>query len=179
MTLHGDQRALAIGFAHAAHHGQYDRDGELHIRHVQRVVIGVNRRRTEPEAYGGRSYYTFARLGGVADEVQAVAWLHDVIEDTHVEPEYLRSAGFSPLVIEAVRLLTRPQDGTSYLDYVAAIADAETIGPAAEMARMVKQADLADNLARSIEEGNPGIIRRYGTAMALITGAIERREEQP
>jgi hypothetical protein len=152
MTSEATERAR--GFAHAAHFGQNDRDGRPHIEHVARVVEGV-------EAFT-------AVLGQTYHEQAQAAWLHDVVEDSSVTFEALGSL-FKPVVIKAVRLLTRPEyDGMSgtYMDYVLRIADAG--GVEGEIARRVKQADLNDNIRRCEAEGNDRLARRYGHALGII-----------
>ena len=72
------------------------------------------------------------------EEEICAALLHDTIEDAFVTPEALHAAGFPESVVEAVRLLTRPQ-GMPYLTYIAALR-------ANPIARRVKTADLRHNL---------------------------------
>jgi (p)ppGpp synthase/HD superfamily hydrolase len=66
------------------------------------------------------------------------AILHDVVEDTDVSHADLRKEGFSPVVLEAIKLLTH-EDEVPYMDYVARVA-------AHPVARSVKLADLEDNM---------------------------------
>ena len=65
------------------------------------------------------------------------ALLHDVIEDAGVTPEYLITAGISPEVVEAVKLLTHDKS-VDYFDYVRHLKP----NP---IARAVKLADLRHN----------------------------------
>lgn len=76
------QKALKI--AKEAHEGQTDKAGSPYIEHVLRVVDSVQ-----------------------GDERKIAAALHDVIEDTHITVEYLKSEGFSESVINAVLALTK------------------------------------------------------------------------
>ena len=69
------------------------------------------------------------------------AVLHDVLEDTPVTVDELRAEGLPDDVIDAVIVLTR-RDGTSYEDYIERVA----LNP---IARDVKAADIADNLANN------------------------------
>jgi (p)ppGpp synthase/HD superfamily hydrolase len=73
--------------------------------------------------------------------VQAAAVLHDVLEDTDVTVGELIAAGLSIEVVDAVVALTH-RPGQSYERYVEQVA-CDTI------ARAVKLADLADNLANN------------------------------
>jgi hypothetical protein len=104
----------AVQLAAAAHAGQVDKEGQPYLLHVLRVALAVS----TPDA----------RIAAV---------LHDTVEDTTVTFEQLKAEGFSAAVLEAVRVLTRP-NGTSYADYVVGVK-----GNA--VARQVKLADLADN----------------------------------
>lgn len=75
---------LAMELATQAHRGQLDKAGQPYINHPRRVA----------ETCTG-------------DLAKAVAWLHDVIEDTPVSADDLREAGFSAAIVQAVELLTR------------------------------------------------------------------------
>ena len=67
-----------------------------------------------------------------------VALLHDTIEDTGVTADYLREEGFTEEIVEAVLAVTR-REGEEYNDYVRRAAQNE-------LGRMVKRADLEDNM---------------------------------
>ena len=75
-----------------------------------------------------------------------MAALHDVLEDSDLTAEDLKAAGLSEVELEAVKLLTRSDD-EPYEEYIERIATAE--GEAGRLARMVKVADLRDNLSRA------------------------------
>jgi (p)ppGpp synthase/HD superfamily hydrolase len=101
--------------------------------------------------------------------VQAAAVLHDVLEDTEVTVEQLGAVGLPIDVVDAVVALThRPEQ--SYERYVEQVAcDA--------IARQVKLADLADNLAnnRRLPE-TPDVlarIERYERAVRRLRAAGE------
>jgi (p)ppGpp synthase/HD superfamily hydrolase len=106
----------ALRVARQAHAGQVDKGGSPYLGHVMRVAATV--------AQGG-------------DELQAVALLHDVVEDTDVTLDQLARQGFPTPVIEAVDALTK-RDGEEYGDYLDRVC-------ANEWARLVKLADLKDN----------------------------------
>jgi (p)ppGpp synthase/HD superfamily hydrolase len=72
---------------------------------------------------------------------KTAAILHDVLEDTSVRPDQLRSQEFPDEVYDAVLALTRAPD-EPYERYVERVADNE-------LATAVKLADLADNLANN------------------------------
>ncbi|MBV9469825.1 MAG: bifunctional (p)ppGpp synthetase/guanosine-3',5'-bis(diphosphate) 3'-pyrophosphohydrolase [Abitibacteriaceae bacterium] len=105
----------AIALATVAHRGQVDKAGAEYIEHPLRVMHSVQ-----------------------GEEVQIVAVLHDVIEDTPVTLEALRQAGYSPAIIEAVELLTR-REQDSYEAFIERVANNPLV-------RQVKIADLQDNL---------------------------------
>jgi predicted chitinase len=67
------------------------------------------------------------------------AFLHDVVEDTHVGLDELRKLDFDPKVIEAVALLTKDKS-LSYSDNIKRI-----IASGNELAQMVKYADNYEN----------------------------------
>jgi (p)ppGpp synthase/HD superfamily hydrolase len=84
---------------------------------------------------------------------QMVAVLHDVLEDTAVTVEKLREIGLPEEVVTAVLALTHSAAST-YEDYVEQVAR----NP---LARVVKLADLADNLANNRRlDGAPEVVAR-------------------
>ena len=108
----------AFGIARKAHEGQFDKSGKPYIEHPKRVAEGVH-----------------------GEAAKAVAYLHDVIEDTDVELEDLRKAGIPEEVIVAVEAMTH-RDGEDYFDYIERLKK----NP---LAREVKQADLNHNMDMS------------------------------
>jgi hypothetical protein len=112
--------ATARNIAHYSHVGQGDRFGEPLIEHVERVAAAVPER------------------------ARAVAYLHDVVEHTDTGFDEMISQGLTPLQFSALELLTR-SPSESFELYVLRIAHAA--GPAGEVARTVKLADLDDHLA--------------------------------
>lgn len=108
-------RAIAI----RAHHGQVDKCGEPYITHPERVAAGVR-----------------ADLRHDAD-AEAVAWLHDVVEDTDVTLDDLRFERFPRRVVDAVDAITK-RKGESFADYYERVK-------ANPLALVVKWHDVADN----------------------------------
>ncbi|HEU7780044.1 TPA: GTP pyrophosphokinase [Streptococcus pneumoniae] len=108
------QAIKAHEVAKKAHLGQIDRAGIDYIKHPETVASFV-----------------------ATDEEKAVAYLHDVIEDTSLTLLDLKKEGFSKNIIEAVDILTKKkgQDYQSYLNLV----------KTNELARVVKLADLRHN----------------------------------
>jgi (p)ppGpp synthase/HD superfamily hydrolase len=121
-AMEEDTAALerAIQLACTAHRGQVypSPEGEPFVFHPLRVMLA---------------------LRGTARQMVAV--LHDVLEDTPLGPEELRSEGLPGEVIEAIIVLTR-YEGTSYEEYIERVAR----NP---IARAVKVADIVDNLANN------------------------------
>lgn len=107
------ERAIAI--AAKAHAGQTDKAGQPYILHPLRVML---------------------RMSGELERI--VAGLHDVVEDTHVPIDQLKIEGFSPIVLDAVRALTKLPGETRLQAARRAAAD--------PLARAVKLADNAENM---------------------------------
>jgi hypothetical protein len=137
MLTADEARELAV----LAHDGQVDRDGSLHIDHVARV----------------------ADVAGSTEAFQRVAWLHDVIEDTDLDPERLRRR-LPETEWQALCLLTH-DDAVPYDDYIDTIIRADGDGGA--LARAVKESDLLDNLQRCCA-ARDGAVGRYGAALARL-----------
>lgn len=119
-----------------AHAGQFRRDGVTPYSEHPRAVA--------------------ARVAG--DPVaEAVAWLHDVLEDTAVTADALCEQGVPDAVIASVRRLTR-DPAVDYETYLAAIK-------ADPVARRVKIADMEANLADSPTEKQ---IEKYRRGLRLL-----------
>ena len=108
------QSERAYEIAKKAHLGQVDKAGEDYIKHPEKVASFVE-----------------------TDEEKAVAYLHDVIEDTELTLEDLYEYGFSKEVIEAVDIITKKK-GENYQSYLNSVKKNE-------LARVVKLADLRHN----------------------------------
>lgn len=127
--LIGEAQRLATN----AHAGVFDKGKRPYIAHPARVAARV-------QAYGP-SYV-------------AVAWLHDVVEDTKMTLEALRKHGFPDDVVAGVEAMTK-RTGEEHPDAVArACLD--------DIACVVKAADVADN-------GDP--------ARLVLIGDVAKREE--
>lgn len=115
-SLIDQARAVAV----EAHTGQTDKAGAPYINHPQRVAIRVCQ---------------YAPTGGT-EAAQAVAWLHDVVEDSSITLQDL-ALTFPPEIVAAVDAIThRPHEPRE--DYYRRVA-------ANDLARAVKLADLEDN----------------------------------
>ena len=142
----------ALQTALKAHGGQTDRSGRQSISHVLRVMSRVD----DPTA-------------------KIVAVLHDVVEDSELSLDDLRSQGFSPEVVDAVDALTR-RGGESYVD----LLRRAKVNP---LAHSVKLADLADHLDvkhvyfdDSDKEKHTHRIRRYVRAALYLRGDISDQD---
>lgn len=87
------------------------------------------------------------------------AYLHDSVEDGHTTFEGLEDAGVKTMVVNAVRILTRPVD-MSYEDYI------ERIVGDYPVARIVKLADLICNLTSG---PTPDQVIKYTNALKILT----------
>jgi len=131
---------LAESIARKAHEGQFRRDGVTpYITHPTRVVERLKKQ-------------------GITDEMTlAVAWLHDVLEDTEVEVEELKYNRIPLSVIDSVDVLTK-RDEQSYEEYLHWIKrDC--------FARTVKIADILDNLSDAPTEKQ---IVKYAKALLYL-----------
>jgi (p)ppGpp synthase/HD superfamily hydrolase len=127
--------------ARRAHAGQFRRDGLTpYIIHPAGVVAKV----------------------GDCETRRAVAWLHDVLEDTAETPASLAAAGMPSEVIDAVLCLTR-QPEVSYDDYLTGVCR----NP---VARAVKVADMLHNLS---DHPSTKQIRKYAAALLQL---VEKEE---
>ena len=106
----------AVRRALEAHAGQKEENDRPYLLHPLRLMLRMD---TEQE--------------------MAAAVLHDVVEDTDISLEDLRSEGFPEAVVSSVALLTHDKKKVSYRAYIERIA-------ADPVARKVKLADLEDNL---------------------------------
>lgn len=89
----------AILIATQAHDGQLDKAGKPYILHPLTVM---HKLKTQDE------------------ELQAIAVLHDVIEDTSVTADDLLNAGLSGRIVVAVECLTK-REGQSLVEYKQAV----------------------------------------------------------
>lgn len=136
------QEDIARAIAEKAHAGQTDKAGRPYIGHPAHVAASVR-----------------------GSKAKAVAWLHDVVEDTDTTFEDLAAAGIDEEVIAALRLLTHDA-AVPYLDYVAKLKGNE-------LARTVKLADLAHNsdLSRlsEVTDADRERLEKYRKAIAILS----------
>ena len=132
------QSEKAYEIAKKAHLGQVDKAGEDYIKHPEKVASFVS-----------------------SDEEKAVAYLHDVIEDTELTLEDLREYGFSEEVLKAVDVITKKK-GQDYQTYLNSAKENK-------LARVVKLADLRHNsdLTRLINITEKDVERREKYQQAI------------
>lgn len=135
------EQALAI--AVKAHSGQTDKIGEPYILHPLRIMLRMD-----------------------SESERIVAILHDVVEDSPVNLNDLRKAGFSRKVVDAVDHLTRRKH-EPYQAYVMRASQTP-------LSRKVKVADLEDNMNLRRQHGlakrDKVRMARYQKAYRFLTG---------
>ncbi|MGM9852869.1 MAG: GTP pyrophosphokinase [Muribaculaceae bacterium] len=118
------------------HAGQRDKMGCAYFQHPMRVAMRCH-----------------------TDEEKMVALLHDTIEDTDVNAEYLLAEGFPQEIVDGVLSVTK-REGENYQDFVAR-AKKNPIG------RIVKLHDLEDNLdVFRLDTLTPDMAARYTKYLA-------------
>jgi len=138
-----EQVAIAKAIAALAHRGQVDKGGQPYIDHPARVASRM-----------------------VDNRSKAVAWLHDVLEDSDFTADDLIAAGVDADIVNNVAKLTRVR-GVSADDYYQEIA-------AGHYTRKVKLADIADNtdirrLAALDDATIVRLVRKYAKALGALS----------
>lgn len=113
------QLQLALEIATMAHKNVQRRNGDPYIFHVLRVANNATYVRTKTQ--------------------KAAAILHDTIEDTPFDADFLQQQGIDESVLTILDFLTHDKEQTSYENYIDRICQNVD-------AMMVKLADLTDNL---------------------------------
>jgi len=141
----------AILIATKSHQGQIDKAGQPYILHPLRMMFS---RRNETE--------------------RICAVLHDVIEDTDITLDYLRSEGFSEEILIALDALTR-RDSETYDEFIDRIINNN-------IASYVKLADLCDNMdilrIKNPTEKDYERIEKYSKAAERILFALEEEGDK-
>jgi (p)ppGpp synthase/HD superfamily hydrolase len=141
MTL---ERAIEI--AVTAHHGQVDKYGAPYIGHVLRVM---NR--------------------GITEEEKICGVLHDVVEDTDWTFEQLAAEGLSPVILEALKGVTKLSEDEDYDHFVQ-----RTLQNPLSCA--VKLHDLSDNMdirrMPEVTEKDIARLNKYLKAYRTIAAAL-------
>jgi len=135
----------AIAIAAKAHDGQVDKGGNPYILHPLRVMMNCE-----------------------SETAKICAVLHDVIEDTNITLEDLKSKGFDDEIIATLDCLTK-RKGESYNDFVSRVLPNE-------LACRVKLADLADNMdltrIQNPTAADEARIQKYKLAADRISDAL-------
>ena len=136
------QEDIARKIAMAAHAGQVDKGGNDYILHPQTVASNVS-----------------------GDECKAVAWLHDVLEDTNVTEDDLLGAGLSERVVKAVKAMTKKQC-EDYYEYLQRVKNNA-------LARAVKCEDLVNNcdltrIGREVEPEDIARVNKYVRSLQFL-----------
>lgn len=117
----------ALLLASIYHDGIYDKGGNNYINHPLKVR---------------------ALLDKKEEEIETVAILHDIIEDTEITKEDLFDIGLSINIVNAIISLSR-KENESYMDFIKRVSENE-------IATYVKLADLRNNMDLSRID-NPSI----------------------
>ncbi len=140
--------AQAIKIAVDAHNGQFDKGGNAYILHPLKVM-----------------HY----LKSDDEELQAIAVLHDVIEDSDVTYSDLSENGMTERVVSAVRLLTKVP-GQTHEEYLSGICSSK-------YAMKVKLADLRHNSdirrLKSVTEKDIRRVEKYHKMYLQIKSCLE------
>lgn len=141
----------ALALAVDKFRGVNDKAGQPYILHLLRVML----RQNDPLA-------------------SQVGVLHDLVEDTDVTLDDLRSLGFAPEVVEAIDAMTH-RDDESYHEYVIRLSKCP-------LARPVKLADLEDNYSlprvayRADHQSEDAVrVQRYILSYNFLTNRIDER----
>lgn len=148
------QFSKAIQFAKEAHKAQMygEHPYIYHLAQVDRLVTQTQGRNA-------------IEVGDRMDNLRAIAFLHDVVEETGTTIEDLYDAGFNEEVVQAVGMLTKV-DGESYREYIEGVLTNK-------FATIVKLCDTSANLMNSIMEGNVYRINKYSKQIQLLGGFDE------
>lgn len=153
------QLEIAVELAVEAHmHQMYGKVPYIvHLYEVDQLVIQAyaSKKRTVSEPYSKEP-------GDEIDCLRAIAYLHDIVEDTDATIEDLFNAGLNDQVVTAVGMLTKV-DGESYSEYIHGVLTND-------FARKVKLCDTSANLMNSIKEGNTKRINKYSKQLQLLGG---------
>jgi (p)ppGpp synthase/HD superfamily hydrolase len=149
MMKHTALTRKALRIAYDAHHGQTDKTGLPYIYHPLHLAEHI----------------------GDDETLIATALLHDVVEDTDLTFDDLRSEGISEEVLAALKLLTH-DESVPYMDYVQAIKNSGN-----SMAIAVKKADLLHNsdIWRLVEiDGKARArIEKYKAALEMLSSVSD------
>ena len=126
------------------------------------AMAGLVDKAGNPLIYHSLRVAALAKAAGETEAVQAVAVLHDIIEDTDATADDLRMVGIPEVVIEAVEVMTHT-DHSPYRDYIGRVIEHP-------WAAKVKVYDIADNTTpdRLAYAKRPA---KFGEALAQLAEA--------
>lgn len=153
-----DLLSLAHAVAKVKHTGQTRKGpaAEPYYNHPRRVGLRANR------------YALDVGLGGAAGvRAEIVGLLHDLVEDTSLEPLDLRRIGFDWTTVDDVVGLSRRKNET-YFEFIERGTKDLT-----DEGLLVKLADLADNLSDGW--GGASLRARYIQADLMVRAELHRR----
>lgn len=149
MTTYNNQLQLALEIATMAHRNVVRRNGDPYIFHALRVANNATYIQTKVQ--------------------KAAAILHDVMEDTPYDADYLSQQGICREVLDVLAFLTHDKEHVSYQDYIANICHNVD-------AMLVKLSDLTDNLDQgtleTITERDCERFLVYETARSTIMSTL-------
>lgn len=153
------QMTIALERAIEAHKDQ--KYGKLpyiaHLAQVDNLVVQIYK----PKGLGPSDPYS-KEPGDEMDCLRAIAFLHDILEDTDLSTLDLHIAGVNDTVINAVVAMTK-WDGVSYNQYIQNVKENG-------LALKVKLCDTSANLMNSCSEGNTKRINKYTKQIQLLGG---------
>lgn len=155
----GFQWTKAVELAIEAHKDQKygDKPYIYHLAQVDNLVTRVYK----PKGLKDSEPYA-KEIGDEMDNLRALAFLHDIVEDTDVDAQQLLDAGISKEVVYAIVAISKV-DGEKYEHYIERVK-------LNELARKVKLCDTSANLMNSILEGNTKRITKYTKQIQLLGG---------
>lgn len=153
-----EQMVKAVLLAIEAHKGQEYGPGIPYVSHLMEVDSNVVKH-FKPKGLKPHDPYS-KEPGDEMDNLRAIAYLHDTLEDTDLTSDDLRAAGINEDVILAVECISK-KPGQEYMAYMDLVCSNE-------LARKVKLCDTLANLFNSIKEGNMKRIRKYTKQVVIL-----------
>jgi hypothetical protein len=131
---------------------------------IERAIELVARYHAD-QLYGADPYvfHLMRVMLTVPEECRVVAVLHDVLEDTLIDPATLATE-LSVTEWDALCLLTRTGE-ESYSEYILRLTT--STGPSAQIAKTVKRVDLEEHLSQMTPEFS-SLEVRYRSALKLL-----------
>jgi (p)ppGpp synthase/HD superfamily hydrolase len=136
--------------ARMLHQGQYRKDGKTpYFHHVRDVALNVYKRQNSSPNMLSKDFYV---------QALCAAFLHDTIEDTKADEQYLLDKDIPQEIVDIVKLLTKKK-GQSYESYLSRLRPYN-------VARFVKICDILHNLGDNPSDRQ---IKKYTHALQYLT----------